>query len=684
MRPVWLKRSAMRKNHPLPTQAVSVFRQFITLFAFVLLLMTVFRAAFWIFAAPDMPEPLSWDTLNAFYIGFRFDARLTAFFLLPLVVALCVPWLAARLHRQARAITIAYAILFFLLIAVYSVDFGFYDYLKTRVSFLLFELMADVNEAFGMTTQSYPVVWITLSVLAVAALCTFIFYRIIRVPVYADPRRSRRVLTILCILAIVGVALYGRLFNNWFPLRWSNAFFTTQKAVIALGLNPVQNIYDTWELDVADFSADDARAAYPDMVEYLRVDKPNIETLSYRRSVPAITRGATRPNIVIVIMESLAYSKTSFAPGNADPTPNLRELAKESLLFNRFYSNTWNTARGVFTIITGIPDINRGKTSSRNPLLADQRVLAAEFEGYDKYYMIGGNTSWANVRAVLARNIPELTILEEGDWQASGVDVWGVSDYDLFQEASARFAARDPNRPFLAVIQTASFHRPYTVPETPGLIAPEATDADIYNHGFESRAEYASMHFADFALGEFIRAAKAEAYYDNTIFFITGDHGLNDSMHHMPPGYLEANVQGWHTPLLIHASPRLGLVTPGESNLPGSHVDIFPTAAALAGIAYENNTLGRDLFDTGYNNSRTVYLGNKDVGMRLIDGDYCFLDNGAGGLYLFEITGDNAENLAEAEPERFARMHKQALEIDATVRYMLFNNSKDASAQAEP
>ena len=663
------------------SQPISALRLFFYLFSFVLLLMLLFRLAFWFFVAPDMLDPLSWDAFKAFYIGLRFDARITALFLMPLAAALCVPALAENLRKAAKPLTVVYTFLFFALIVIYGADFGFYAYLKTRVSGLAFELLHDFRDSVDMIWESYPVPLIVAGLLGATTVCGFIFYKLIRIPVAVSPRKSRRVLGFCAGLVFTFLAIYGQINSSFFPLRWSNAYFTTEEAVIALGLNPVQSLYDTYGSDATGFSLEAAQRAYPTMAAFLGVEQPDGKTLNYLRSFKAKTRQnhATPPNVVIILMESLAYPKTSFAPGQGNPTPNLKALAKESLLFHRFFANARTTARGIFSTITGIPDVNLSSTASRNPLVVDQRVVGNEFTGYDKYYLIGGNTAWANIRSILGQNIQGLRILEEDYWKEPRADVWGVTDYDLLKEADKLFASRDPQHPFLAVIQMASYHSPYTVPKTPGFSESEASQEDLSNYGFESQKEYNSMRYTDFAVGEFIRWAKASGYYHNTIFFIFGDHGLNDKVRNMPRGYVNSRLAPWHTPLLIHAAPELGLITPGESMLPASQVDVFPTAAGLAGIAYNNWTLGRDLFDRRYDGSRQVYIGGKGgEPIHLVDGDYCYLDNRAGELRLFRLSDPTGEDLTAQEPERFARLRQMAEDMDATIRYMLFNNRKSA------
>lgn len=661
------------------TGQTSALKVFALVFAFFWLIMILFRVALWIYASPAMPEPLGADAWKAFYIGCKFDARITALLTIPLGLILSIPWLATRLHKIAKWLALAYAPVFAGLIVIYSIDFGFYAYLGNRLSSLIFDLLNDLEIAVDMVMQSYPMPLIFAAAFVGTVLWTLGFYFIIRKPVRPAKTRLRQTGVFAVMLLITVLAIFGQINTSFMPLRWSHAFFTTNEAIIALGLNPLQSLYDTHDSSSDGFSLEKARQAYPRMAEFLLVDQPDQAKLNYKRYRAGRPDDGHKPppNVVIIVMESLAYPKSSFAPGQLDPTPHVRELAAQSALFHRFFCNSRTTARSIFSLMTGLPDVNEGNTGSRNPLVVDQRVVGNEFDGYRKYYMIGGNTGWANIRAVLAQNIKGLTIIEDSDWKSPRVDVWGVSDYDLFTEAHE--VLKNQDQPFLAVIQTASYHRPYTIPETPGFSSQPASDDDLALYGFESQHEYDSMRYSDFALGHFMSLAKSAAYYDNTIFFVFGDHGLNDPSQNMPAGYMAANLAPWHIPLVIHAAPGLGLIEAGfESDTPVSEIDIFPTAAGLAGIAYNNWTLGRDIFDRRYDHSRAVFIsGDRGAPMRLISGDYVYYNNMIGKRALFKIDSPDRQDLSAQEPELFARLEGLASDFDATLRYLLFNNKKD-------
>lgn len=662
--------SLFRKN-----SGIAACSLYLLLLGFVWLLLLAARLLFALFFQDAAQDAAAGDILKGLYLGMRFDGRIAAILVAPLGFLLTIPFFSRRLRSWKKGIFRLYFAVFLCLWTVFALDFGFYAYLGERLNAVLFELLEDVGVSLRMVWQSYPVVLITLGVFLASLTSAYGVSRLAGLELRHCSGKKTAVASWLAAFAVFAWAVYGQVSSNLFPLRWSNAYFSPNPAVTALGLNPVQNLYDTYRASQEDgYDAALVREAYPLIADYLRVDVPDVNTLEYsRRHEMAGGEGAERPNIVIIIMESMGHQKSSFAPGEDDPTPFLKRLAGESLYYPLFFSNTRTTARAVFTTMTGIPDVTESSTGSRNPFVVDQRLLADQFAGYDKYYMLGGNTNWANIRGVLGNNIQGLNILEESSWKASNVDVWGISDWDLLMESHDLFASLN-EKPFLAVIQTASFHKPFTVPDTPGFEKKNLPDETRRNYGFVSEDEYNSMRYVDYALEEFFRRARQAPYYRDTIFFLFGDHGIKDPSRNMDAAYTAADLAPWHVPLIIHAPGR---VLPGLDEKPASQVDVFPTAAALAGISHTNWTLGRDLLDKRFEGDRLAFIsGQSSAPIRLLREGYCYFDNRGGRVSLYRLGDDPAVDYRQAEPERFAAMRELARAFQNTAKYMLYNNKK--------
>ena len=203
----------------------------------------------------------------------------------------------------------------------------------------------------------------------------------------------------------------------------------------------------------------------------------------------------------------------------------------------------------------------------------------------------------------------------------------GIDDYELFKESDKIFKKLHvKEKPFVAYIQTATNHMPFTVPDKKEEFIPilenEITEETLLSGGFRSLGQLNGIRYLDFNVARFLKRAKESGYYDNTIFVFFGDHrGGMKKLDFLKNNENDLGIQRHHVPFFIHAPKYVkSKVLDKYAKL----VDIFPTATSLAKIDYINYTLGRDLLDsTNVNTCAFVYIeskGEKAVG--LIKGNY--------------------------------------------------------------
>jgi phosphoglycerol transferase MdoB-like AlkP superfamily enzyme len=377
-----------------------------------------------------------------------------------------------------------------------------------------------------------------------------------------------------------------------------------------------------------------------------------------------------------MMLESNASHKTGIFGNPLNPSPNFDKLAEGGAYFSRFYAPHIGTARAVFASFFGLPDIEVNQTSSRNPLIVDQHTLFNAFQDYEKYYFLGGSASWANIRAMLKHNIPRLQIYEEGSYSANRVDVWGISDLHMLEEANEVFAGLD-GQPFAAFVHLSGNHPPYNIPEdNRGFEHQNISDDEVSKYGFSSAKEYNSYRFMDHSLGVFFERAKKEAYFENTMFVLYGDNGAPNSSEHQAAGERELELTRYQTPLVIY-SP--GIIEPKVIDTVASTVDVLPTIAGLLGLDCVNKTIGRDLFDARFDDSRyALTLTRQGPGhlLGLIGEDYYFLIASDGdGPRLHRIYANRpSENLIEELPDVADQYQMRLFAIYETVKFMRYHN----------
>lgn len=625
---------------------------------------SIIRFVFYFVNKPQDALPLK-DVIKAFFIGFRFDLRIAFLFALPLGILFLFPYKKWLKKLELWLFTLAFAAI----MLIYFVDFGYYAYLKERINAYVFDLAANTATSAEMIWQTYPVITLSFALLFLAALFYFCFKKLLDFA-YCVQARKKDYLFALIGLLIAAAFVHGRF--SQYPLRWSNAYFSSNSFISALALNPLQNLFDTYKFakNGQTYDENKVREYYDLVADYLGVRNKDAQKLNFERTVTPQPK--QKPyNVVVILTESFAYDKSSFNNPELDTTPKMAALAKKGRLFKSFFTPTAGTAKGVFTSVTGMPDTSAVKTSSRNPVIVRQHTLINDLHGYKKFYFIGGSTNWGNIRGLLQYNIEGLTIFEEGTYQnVERNDVWGLSDLDMF-----RYAAKELSKtqqPFFAFIQTSGFHRPYTIPEDRGTFKEVTQDEDMLKeYGFSGNAEYNSMRFQDYAMGEFFDLIKDEPFYKDTYFIVYGDHGLTvPKSKNSPQNIIDLELTTNNTPLIV-VGPD---IEPSVDEKPASQADITATLSGLTGRPYRATALGRDVFDPNISRGALV-LASSGAPLRIgfVEDEFYYtlwpLKQG-----MFKYRSDDKTDYCPQYPQKCARMKALAEGLYETAKYMAYHN----------
>lgn len=646
------------------------------------------RVVFWL-RFRDPADPISnHDLFWSFYLGLKFDLRIAIFIVIPILLLGWIKPLHPVYSRFGRGLWLTYATVALLgLLLIYSLDFGHYAYLQQRLNATALRFLDNLQISSTMVWESYPVISGGL-VLALLTLAGFWILRKITAKIAPLPEQYNRwykKTAVVFITFVVTVFLaYGKI--SWYPLRWSDAFFSTHTFTGQLATNPVMYFFETMKNRRDKVDLAEVRKNYPLMADYLGVEKPNVDTVNFRREYHfQRDPNATPNNVVFVFLESFASYKSSLSGNPLKTTPHIKQLADEGYFFKNFYVTQTGTARSVWTFTTGIPDVEKHRTSSRNPLIVDQPTIINAFKGYKKFYFLGGSASWANIRGMLAGNVPGLDIHEEGSYTAPRVDVWGISDLTLFEEANKVF--KDLHDPFVAVIQTSGNHRPYTIPEDSRgfkVLSAEDLPHKVTDYGFASIEELNSFRFMDHSIGHFIEIAKKEDYFKHTLFIFFGDHGIHaDTGKHTAKSEAQLGISGLRVPLVMYGP---GVIPqPRVFDRVASQVDILPTAAALTKNDYVDTTMGRDLLDPQFNDKRYAFTieHNATRKIGLLSKDF-YLQMGyhGGHVELHDLHSDTArENISAQHPE-LAKSEAALLQaMRSSIQYMRENNQDKSVAR---
>jgi len=660
-------------------------RFILSLMIFEMFIFTLLRVAFYLAFDKYDDNHTSGDILYSFWLGFRFDIQLFAIAFLPLFLLGGVKYIGLYKSKIGKYLWLSYIFLANLIILlVYGVDFPYYDFFKKMVDSSIIRYMYDIGEAMRMLSEGYPLVSSSLALLTFLALLFFIvkiiYEKVEKIDDVVFTKKQKVTLYSLFFILYI-FSGYGKF--ELYPWRWSEAFYSSNNYLSYLASNPVIYFKNTLKNKDIKYDINAVEKSYDRVADFLDVDVKDINKHTLVREVTPNHNEATKfktPNIVFILGESTSYARSSLSSNPLNATPFLKKMSDSGITYTRFYTPHSGTARSVWASTTGLTDVERMKTSSRNPMTVSQNMIINSLDGYEKFYFIGGSLSWGNVRGVIS-NIDGLHKFEELDYKnSSRNDVWGISDVHLASEVND--VLKTQTKPFFAFVQLSGNHSPNTIPDDNYGFKRETkiSEEDYLKYAFDGGAnDYNGQKFLDHSVKRLITLAKKESYFENTIFIFIGDHGLPKKALHMHDAEQLFQTHTLHTPLIFYA-PKL--LKHRVIEYPVSEVDIMATVAGLSGKKYINSSMGRDILDKNFDAKEhyaffMTHENNPKI--NLIAKDYILRmrADGSDAKLLEYYYKDKPVDLSESKPEIFKNMRDTCRGIYELTRYTRYHNSAD-------
>ena len=643
-------------------------RWVLRLFVFFMLLFSMMRVlTFFSFRPEDVSIA---DAIPSFLMGIRFDLRWVCILLAPLLLAGSFHRFSPFQSAKTKRFWIVYLVVMSsFLLFFFGADFGHFDYVETRLNASALNFIEDFAISMSMLWQSYPLFWIFI----LLSLIVYLLYRFFqrshrKVHTVSHPFKPMRTFWMMLLL-LIGVA--GS--NPAKPLTWKDAFRLGDNFKAYLALNPLENFFTTLRFRKPFADDGSAKIQFETMKQLLQLPQESTMLNFQRRET--FTEPAKPMNVVLVICESLSMYKTGLSGNPLNTTPYLQQLANEGLLFERCFSPHFGTARGVFAMLSGVPDVQLSKFSTRNTEALDQHTILNSFTNHEKFYFIGGNSEFNNFKGLLVNNVTGLHLYEEGMYKSPKFNVWGISDKNLFNEANEVLSQQ--TTPFFSIIQTADNHRPFVLPaeDTAAVAAPQMNPLLLKKYGFDSQKEMEALLYTDYSIQQFMEQAKQQPWFNNTLFVFIGDHGVKGNATALyPDAWTNERLTDEHVPLLFYAP---GFIKPEKRKEVVSQVDVLPTIAGLLNQPYTNSTIGRDLLRKPAGKDFAFIIHHDEAKIGMLSNEFYYILN----LNLQKDTlvplHFNAPTLPKEKYEATKKqMAIETIALYESSRWMLLNNKK--------
>jgi phosphoglycerol transferase MdoB-like AlkP superfamily enzyme len=553
------------------------------------------RLALYLIYREDFQSMGIMEVLSAFVVGLRFDlsVAIVGIFLPLLLMLLPFRW-SHHVYWQRFWGWLIYLVLL-LMVFMLAADTIYFGVVHRHVGAEIGAMSSDIAPMVALAFGQYG--FILLLFAAGAAFGALLWHRLVH-PVPATPQRVwTRLLGIVLILLLF--VIVGR--GGWSgkPISVGDAFFSNSVAQGYLALNgafAVSHALNDGAPPLRDFMPQSEAITRTQRMLAGSGDafpERNYPIYQHAKTV----KRAQKPNVVVLMLESwgalhIDALRRQMKLPPLGVTPNFDKLAQNGRLYTNFYANGQRSIQGTEAILAGLPTLpgmpflGEGIEQNRQSFLGELALsqgyqtflLQSSDRGSFRFDSIAARAGFSTYKG--AEDMPELHD------KPKPPSTWGTWDHNTLQEANKLFAAA--HKPFLGYIFTSTTHVPWIIPDARWQKYSDDSDRDKFLN---------SLLYADWALGEFIAAAKKAGYYDNTIFVLTADHA-NEFVEHA-----ENTPNLYHIPLLV-VGPG---VKAGIDERIGSQFDITPTIADLAGWSTGYAGLGRSLLDNSRINERVSF-----------------------------------------------------------------------------
>jgi arylsulfatase A-like enzyme len=365
------------------------------------------------------------------------------------------------------------------------------------------------------------------------------------------------------------------------------------------------------------------------------------------------------PNVILLVLESVAARWAGLNHGPYDSTPNLNAESARGLVFDNFYAHIGRSSNALGSILlSAYPKLDFRDLTEEYPRLPGTS-LASVFRdrGYRTAFVTPSDLDWADWRTFLDRRGFGDVIDHHSLSCLTMLSSWGVEDRCAV-DGMIQFIEKDPARPFFLMAWSQQTHHPYE--PTPGVPLLEFARGSIAD-AWDLDRYLNVLHETDRHLERLFETIRRAGLDQDTLIVVTGDHGQAFGDPH--DSYTQGRTvyeEDVNVPLLVWYPRTYGSAS--RSATIGSHVDLAPTIADIAGLPAAPDWEGRSLFDPARAPRAYFYVAEDHytLGVREENWKYIF-DLREGAEELYDLSRDPTEqhNLAAAQPERCARLRQR-------------------------
>jgi len=448
------------------------------------------------------------EILGVFWYSLKLDLATTCYFLI-------VPFLVLSIQsvwspKWLNWINKVYASL---LIIVYSLtaagEMGIYAEWKTKLTYKVIKYLSHPGEIFNSAETSTFYLLIILFI-GIFSLGIYTYVRFFYVNLENLKRNYWFFLSFLLLTPVfLFIGLRGG--TQQIPINQSESYYSDHNILNIAAVNNAFNLYISIFENLQNFDHDpylfmNSKSAARLMKKIYQTPKDTTINILKTR----------RPNIVLLILESWSADLIEDLGGEPGITPEFKKLQKNGILFDQIYASGSRSEQGMASIFGGFPAHPVSSITVQPDKFVKLPSIVRDLmkSGYSTSFYFGGQLIYGNIKSYIIFN--GFNKIMEGDDFPQTMPHGKLGIHDEYTLGYMVKDIEKMKQPFFAALFTLSTHSPWDQPFEKPL-----------KWGDNEHEYINAAYYTDHCLGEYFAKAKAQSWYENTLFIIVADHSHN-------------------------------------------------------------------------------------------------------------------------------------------------------------
>lgn len=482
------------------------------------------------------------DVWQVLQHGFTMDLSTCGYLLIiPWLFCLITLWVSFPMRK---VLTPYYIIIGILLGAIIGGDAILYEFWKFKLNASIFSYMQNPEGATSSVSPQFIITRLA-AILSVVVFVIFVLINITPKKLFCETHRLLRSLGMILLGGLIFLCIRGGIQES--TMNVGVAYYSPSLFLNHAAVNPAFSLLSSIK------RAENYAAEFDWLQEEERSSLFNGLYPDETEDITDTLLTTTRPNILIVMMESFGSKFVAEMGGIKEVAPNLSRLIPEGIFWENFYANSFRTDRGTVSLFSGwvsYPTVSLMRLPDKVGTLPSI-AHSLQREGYTTHYLYGGDIKIMGKKGYLVATGYE-TLTSDVDFSLSEVNEskWGVNDSVTARRTFEILRKKPTDTPWHMVFQTLSSHEPFKVPY----------------HRLEDK-KLNAFAFTDACVGALVDSLRTLPSWDNTLIILLPDHGYLYDLTYENPEF-------FHCPMLwlggAVRAPRRMTCLMNQSDLPAT------------------------------------------------------------------------------------------------------------------